>query len=60
MWWFIGIGGFFLYMILFFTLGLSTLRHGHGWMFFFGCFFPLFWLFGAFMTPTSQDYAQAP
>ena len=26
-------------------------------MFFFGCFFPLFWLIGAFMTPTSQEYA---
>ena len=25
MWWFIGFGGFFLYMLLFFTLGLSTL-----------------------------------
>ncbi len=29
-------------------------------MFFFGCFFPVFWLIGAFMTPTSQEYAQAP
>ena len=60
MWWFIGIGGFFLYMLMLFTLGLSTLRNGHPWMFFFGCFFPVVWLFGAFMSPTSQGYAQVP
>ena len=29
-----------LYFILAFTLGLMTLRNGHGWMFFFGIFFP--------------------
>ena len=57
MWWFIGLGGFFLYLLVFFTLGLTTLRKGHGWMFVFGCFFPLFWLIGAFMTPTTQEYA---
>ena len=50
MWWAIGIGGI-VYVILVFTLGLMTLRNGHGWMFFFGIFFPLLWLFGAFMRP---------
>jgi hypothetical protein len=49
MWWGIGIGGAFLYFILVFTLGLMTLRNGHGWMFFFGIFFPILWIFGAFM-----------
>jgi hypothetical protein len=28
-----------------------TLRNGHGWMFFFGIFFPILWIFGAFMKP---------
>jgi hypothetical protein len=36
---------------LVFTLGLMTLRNGHGWMFFFGIFFPFLWIFGAFMKP---------
>ena len=49
MWWGIGIGGAFLYLIVAFTLGLMTLRNGHGWMFFFGIFFPILWIFGAFM-----------
>jgi len=51
MWWGIGIGGFFLYLIVLFTLGFGALRNGHGWMFFFGIFFALFWLFCAFMQP---------
>lgn len=51
MWWFIGIGGTILYFTLLFTLGLVTLRNGHGWMFFFGIFFPLLWLIGALMEP---------
>jgi hypothetical protein len=57
MWWFVGIGGVLLYAIVLFTLGLATLRNGHGWLFFFGLFFPLLWLFGAFMRPTSSEYA---
>jgi hypothetical protein len=51
MWWGIGIGGAFLYFTLVFTLGLMTLRNGHGWMFFFGIFFPFLWIFGALMKP---------
>ena len=50
MWWAIGIGGI-VYVILVFTLGLMTLRNGHGWMFFFGIFFPVLWIIGAFMRP---------
>jgi hypothetical protein len=56
MWWGIGIGVFF-YVVLPFTLGFMTIRNGHGWMFFFGIFFPLLWLIGAFMRPTRQEYA---
>ena len=55
MWWGIGIGGAFLYFILAFTLGLMTLRNGHGWMFVFGIFFPILWIFGAFMRPTAAQ-----
>jgi hypothetical protein len=51
MWWGIGIGGAILYFIVAFTLGLMTLRNGHGWMFFIGIFFPILWIFGAFMRP---------
>jgi hypothetical protein len=39
------------YVVLFFWLGLSTLRNGHGLLFFFGIFFPLLWIFGAFARP---------
>ena len=37
-----------------FTLGFMTLRNGHGWMFFFGIFFPILWIFGAFMSPPER------
>ena len=48
--WAIGLGGI-VYLIVLFTLGLTTLRNGHGWMFAFGIVFPVLWLFGAFMEP---------
>ena len=51
MWWGVGILGFLLYLTILFTLGLMTLRNGHGWMFFFGIFLPILWIFGAFMRP---------
>jgi hypothetical protein len=51
MWWGIGIGAGILYFLVAFTLGLMTLRNGHGWMFFFGIFFPVLWIIGAFMKP---------
>jgi hypothetical protein len=54
MWWGIGIGAGILYLILVFTLGFMTLRNGHGWMFFFGLFFPILWIFGAFMSPPER------
>ena len=39
------------------TLGVMTLHNGHGWMFFFGIFFPILWIFGAFMRPTTPQAA---
>jgi hypothetical protein len=56
MWLWVGIGGA-LYIILMISLGLMTLRNGHGWMFFFGFFLPLLWLIGAFMQPPRDAYA---
>jgi hypothetical protein len=56
MWWGIGLGGFF-YLLILFTLGLMTLRNGHGWMFFFGIFLPFFWFFGALMRPATARVA---
>jgi hypothetical protein len=51
MWWGIGFGVGILWLVLMITLGLMTLRNGHGWLFFFGIFFPLLWIFGAVMKP---------
>jgi hypothetical protein len=51
MWWGIGFGGFFLYLVVLLTLGLITLRKGHWVMFIFGIVFPLLWLIGAVMPP---------
>ena len=53
MWWGIGFGAF-LYLVVLITLGIRTLKRGHGWMFFFGIFLPLFWLIGAFIGPTRR------
>ena len=33
-----------VYVVFFFWLGLRTLRNGHGWLFFFGIFFPILWI----------------
>jgi hypothetical protein len=41
----------FVYVVLFIWLGVATLRNGHGWLFFFGIFFPILWIFGAFSRP---------
>jgi hypothetical protein len=43
-----------LYVALFFWLGIATLRNGHGWLFFFGIFFPILWIFGAFSRPRDR------
>ena len=51
MWWAIGIGGIFLYLLVAVSFGLTTLSHGRVWLALFGIFFPAFWIFGAFMKP---------
>jgi hypothetical protein len=57
MWWGIGFGGALLYVLVLLTLGLRTLKRGHGWMFFFGIFLPLFWLISAFIGRTATAEA---
>ena len=58
MWWAVGLGGI-LYLILVVTLGVATLRNGHGWMFFFGIFIPVLWVIGAFMRPPQTTFGVA-
>lgn len=43
-----------VYLILFIWLGVATLRNGHGWLFFFGIFFPILWIFGALAGPKER------
>jgi len=50
MWWGIGFGAF-LYLVILFTLGLTTLRKGHWVMFIVGIVIPIFWLIGALIPP---------
>jgi hypothetical protein len=54
MWWGIGFGGGILYVVLLITLGVMTLRNRHRWMFFFGIFVPIIWIFGAIMRPPER------
>ena len=46
-----------LYAVVRLTLGIRTLKRGHGWMFFFGIFLPVFWLIGAFIGRTASAEA---
>jgi hypothetical protein len=57
MWWGIGFGGFLLYLVLVFTLGMMTLRKGHWVMFIVGIFIPIFWLIGAVIPPARPQPA---
>jgi hypothetical protein len=43
-----------LYFTALFVLGLATLRKGHTALFWFGILFPILWIVGAFMGPTSE------
>ncbi len=48
-----------LYIVLFITLALMTLRKGHLVLFWVGIIFPVLWLIGAIMPPTSRAAARA-
>jgi hypothetical protein len=41
-----------LYITLWVTLGMTTLRKGHTALFWFGIIFPVLWIVGALMEPT--------
>jgi hypothetical protein len=43
-----------LYVVLFITLGVMTIRKGHWVMFIIGIFFPIFWIIGALMPPARR------
>jgi hypothetical protein len=47
LWIFLGV----LYVVCLVTLGMATLRNGHGVMFVIGIFFPILWIVGALMAP---------
>ena len=41
-----------LYIAMWVTLGMATLRKGHTALFWFGIIFPILWIVGALMQPT--------
>ena len=41
-----------LYIVLWVTLGMTTLRKGYKALFWFGIIFPVLWVVGAIMEPT--------
>jgi hypothetical protein len=43
-----------VYLVILITLGLTTLRKGHYFLFFIGIIFPVLWLIGAFISPTPR------
>jgi hypothetical protein len=43
-----------LYIAAWVTLGMTTLRKGHTALFWFGIIFPVLWIVGAIMQPTSS------
>jgi hypothetical protein len=50
-----------LYLTALIVLGLTTLRKGHTALFWFGIIFPVLWIVGALMAPTSAvTAAEAP
>jgi hypothetical protein len=48
-----------VYIVLLVSLGLTTLRNGHTFLFFVGLFLPLLWIVGAFMPPTNAAQTAA-
>jgi hypothetical protein len=50
-----------LYIVVWFTLGMTTWRKGHFVLFWIGFIFPILWIIGALMAPTaSAESASAP
>jgi hypothetical protein len=47
-----------VYITLFVTLALTTLRNGHYFLFWIGIIFPLVWIIGAVMGPAGRADAR--
>ena len=47
-----------VYITLFVTLALATLRKGHYFLFWVGIIFPVLWIIGALMGPTPSAQAR--
>ena len=47
-----------VYIALFVTIALATLRKGHYVLFWVGIIFPVLWIFGALMAPAAQVEAR--
>ena len=43
-----------LYLVLILTVGIRTFRNGHSILFFGGIVFPILWMIGTIMGPTSE------
>jgi hypothetical protein len=54
MWYVVGGLGALLYLVLIITLGVATLRNGHGVLFVLGFFLPFMWIFGALARPRTR------
>ncbi len=48
-----------VYITLFVTLALTTLRKGHYLLFWVGIIFPVLWIIGALIGPTARVQARA-
>ena len=51
---FVWIGFAALYLVLLFTLAMTTLRKGHKVLFWVGIIFPVLWVIGAVMAPVPR------
>jgi hypothetical protein len=50
-----------LYLVLLWTLGITTFRKGHYALFFIGIVLPVLWIVGALIAPTAEvGSAEAP
>jgi hypothetical protein len=47
-----------VYITLFITLALTTLRKGHDLLFWVGIIFPVLWIIGAVIAPTGRAEAR--
>ena len=54
MWWGIGGGLALIWIVLLIVCGITCFRKGHWILGILGIFFPLFWLIGAVLDPTSK------